>query len=301
MYGELAMSSFMAAVGFGLVTASIVGLSAVALTLQLGVTNVPNFAHGEILTLGAFGALEAQRFTSYLVVDALVGMVVAGLAALAMNLCVLQSFVRKGTRPIHLLIVTAGLSLIIQNLLVFFFSSTDESFKLPNAAQLPNHIGPFIWTAIDMATMGTAVVAMLVLYAVLKYTKFGKAQRAVADQPELARIRGIPVTRIVNLTWLMAGLLAGLAGVAVATTSGSVAPTSGSSYLLITFAAVVLGGVGKPQGALVAAIIIGLAMEVSAVYVDAAYKEIIAVGILVLAILFRPSGLFTTARPAVVR
>jgi branched-subunit amino acid ABC-type transport system permease component len=213
-----------------------------------------------------------------------------------MNLCVLQSFVKKGTRTIHLLIVTAGLSLVVQNLLIFLFSSTDQSVKLPAAAQVPDHIGPFIWTPIDLATMGTAIVAMGVLYAVLKYTKFGKAQRAVAGQPELARVRGVPVTRIVNLTWLMAGLLAGLAGVAVATTSGSVAPTSGGSYLLITFAAVVLGGVGKPQGALLAAVIIGLAMEVSAVYVDAAYKEVIAVGILILAILFRPSGLFTTAR-----
>ena len=290
------MSSFLAAVGFGLVTASIVGLSAVALTLQLGVTNVPNFAHGEILTLGAYGAFEAQRFTSNLAVDALIGMAVGGLAALAMNLCVLQSFVKRGTRTIHLLIVTAGLSLVIQNVLIFFFSSTDQSVKLPAAAQVPDHVGPFIWTPIDLATMGTAIAAMAVLYAVLKYTKFGKAQRAVAGQPELARVRGVPVTRIVNLTWLMAGLLAGLAGVAVATTSGSVAPASGGGYLLITFAAVVLGGVGKPQGALLAAVIIGLAMEVSAVYVDAAYKEVIAVGILILAILFRPSGLFTTAR-----
>ena len=89
---------------------------------------------------------------------------------------------------------------------------------------------------------------------------------------------------------------AGLAGVAVATTSGTVSPTSGTNYLLITFAAVILGGVGKPQGALAAAVIIGVAMEVSAVYVDAAYKEVIAIVILVLAILFKPSGLFTTAR-----
>ncbi len=290
------MNSFMTAVGFGLVTASIIGLSAVALTLQLGVTNVPNFAHGEILTLGAFGAFVAQRFTSNLAVDTLIGMAVAGLAALAINLCVLQSFVRRGTRPIHLLIVTAGLSLIIQNLLVFFFTSTDQSFKLPSAAQLPHHIGPFIWTPIDMATMAAAIAAMVLLYAVLKYTRFGKAQRAVAGHPELARVRGVPVTSIVNLTWLVVGLLGGLAGVAVATTSGTISPTSGSSYLLITFAAVVLGGVGKPQGALIAAIVIGLAMEVSAEYIDAAYKEIIAVGILILAILFRPAGLFTTAR-----
>jgi branched-subunit amino acid ABC-type transport system permease component len=125
------LSVFLTAFGFGLVTAGIVALAAVALSLQIGVTNVPNFAHGELLTFGAYGALIAQVLTQNLFVDALVGMAVAGITAWCMNRLVLQSFIKIGTRRIYLLVVTAGLSLILPNSLHLVFSSAILPIKVP--------------------------------------------------------------------------------------------------------------------------------------------------------------------------
>jgi len=292
----LSVSLFLSSVGFGMVTAGILALAAVGLSLQISVTNVPNFAHGELLTCGAYGALVAQFLTNNLFVDALVGMVVSGVVAFGMNRFILQSFIKIGTRRIYLLIVTAGVSLFLQNALAVVFGEPDRVLTLPSDASQPYHIGPFIWTKIDLVVMGAAVTAMVLLYLLLQYTRFGKAQRAVADSPELARVSGVPVKRVVNLTWILVGVLAGLAGVALAATSGTVTPPMGGTILLVVFAAAILGGIGKPYGALVAALVIGVGMEVSAAYIDPAYKEVIAVAILVLAILFRPNGLFSSAR-----
>jgi branched-chain amino acid transport system permease protein/neutral amino acid transport system permease protein len=131
---------------------------------------------------------------------------------------------------------------------------------------------------------------------VLRYTRFGKAQRAVAETRELALISGINVPRVVNLTWLIVGMLAGLSGIALASTGGTIVPTMGNQFLLVVFAAAILGGIGKPFGALAGALVIGVTMEVSAVFVSPAYKTSIAVGLLVLALLFRPDGLLASRR-----
>lgn len=292
------MNLLLESVGFGLVTGAIVALAAMGLSLQIGVTNVPNFAYGELLTYGAYGALVAQFVTKNLLLDCLVAMAAAGGTAYAMNRFVLQSFIKIRTRPIYLLIVTAGLSIVLQNLLGVFFGQTTRELTLPGGASHPYKIGPFIWTRIDLFIMAGAAIVILVLYTLLQHTRFGKAQRAVADSAELARVSGVPVRRVVNATWMTAGAIAGLAGLAIATTSGTLDPTMGSQFLLVVFAAAVLGGIGKPYGALAAGLIVGLAMEISSAYIDAAYNQIIAVGILVIAILFRPSGLFSSAREA---
>jgi branched-chain amino acid transport system permease protein/neutral amino acid transport system permease protein len=284
--------------GFGLVTGAIIALAAMGLSLQIGVTNVPNFAHGEFLTYGAYGALIAQFLTKNLVVDALAAMLLGAAIAYLMNRIVLQSFIKIRTRPIYLLIVTAGLSIVLQNVLQLAFGVTPRNLSLPGGASVPYHVGPFIWTRADITIMSGAVVVILLMFGILQFTRFGKAQRAVSDSPELARVSGIPVRQVVNLTWVIVGATTGLAGLAIASTSGTLTPTMGYQFLLVVFAAAVLGGIGKPYGALAAGLIVGLAMEISSAYTNAAYNEIIAVGILVVAIMFRPRGLFASSREA---
>jgi branched-subunit amino acid ABC-type transport system permease component len=293
------VSLFLLTLGFGLVTAAIIGTSAVALSLQMGVTNVPNFAHGELMTYGAYGAYVAVSVLNWnIAAGVLVGLTVAGIVAWAMNRFVLQSFIRARTPRIYLLVVTAGLSLILQNGLAAGFTGAVLPLAIPNGFYDVHQIGPFTWTTLDITVMVGGAITMVVIFGLLRYTRFGRAQRAVSELPELALVSGVPVSRVVNLTWLITGVLAGLAGLEVAATSGTVSPTLGYTFLLIVFAAVILGGIGKPQGALVAAIIIGIATEVAAAYTAASYKQIIAVAVLILAILFRPNGLFTSAREA---
>lgn len=284
------------AIGFGLVTSAVVALPAMALSLQFGVTNVPNFAHGELITFGAYGAWLAHNFTDNLLIQIVVGVTFAGITALLINWLVLQSFVRIGARPIQLLVVTAGLSLVLQNGLAFFVGESSRQLNFPKSTYEGVRFGPFIWTQGDVVVMASALVVVTGLYLLLRYTKFGKAQRAVAETRELALISGINVPRIVNLTWLIVGLLAGFSGIALASSGGTIVPTMGNEFLLVVFAAAILGGIGKPFGALAGALVIGLTMEVSAVFVSPAYKTSIAVGLLVLALLFRPDGLLASSR-----
>ena len=139
---------------------------------------------------------------------------------------------------------------------------------------------------------------MLSIHVMLKYTRFGKAQRAVADNKDLARVRGISVGRVVTITWLITGSMAGLAGFILGMTVGAITPTLGFNFLLTVFAAVIIGGLGKPYGAMAGALIIGLVTEVSALYIDPDYTTVLAFAILLLALAFRPQGLVTTFREA---
>lgn len=285
------MTVFMHSVGFGLVTASVIALSAVALSLQFSVSNIPNFAHGEFLTLGAYGAFMAQLVTHNLFIDALAGGAVTAAIAWAINRGVIEPFMKRGARITVLFVVTIALSLMIQNGLIIFFGGTTQNLVVPSYSV--NDVGPFRFTVMDEVIIAVAVAVMLAVHIVLRYTKFGKAQRAVADSRELAGVTGIDTPRVVALTWLMAGGIAGLAGVVIAFQGGTFDPTTGYTYLLVTFAAAVAGGIGRPYGAMLGAVILGLVTEVGGAYLASSYKVVIAVGVLILVLLVRPSGLFS--------
>ncbi|MGH7860612.1 MAG: branched-chain amino acid ABC transporter permease, partial [Candidatus Dormibacteraceae bacterium] len=160
---------------------------------------------------------------------------------------------------------------------------------LPSPA--PQNYGPFRFTPNDLWIIISAAVVLLSVHAVLRYTKFGKSQRAVSDDPSLARVSGIDSDRVINLTWLWAGAMTGFAGFVLAASVGAFDPTLGFTFLLVIFAAAVVGGVGQPYGAMLGALLIGVAMEVSALYISSEYKQVVAFVLLILTLLVRPSGL----------
>lgn len=286
------MNTVLLSVGYGLVTASIIALSSIALSLQYGVSNIPNFAHGEFLTIGAYGALLAQHLTGVFFLDALIGAAGAGVVAWLVNLIVIESFVRRSAQRSVLFVVTIGVSLVLQNLITFFFGGQTQSYSL--APTNLHKVGPFAWTGTEEVIMVATLAIMGALYVLLRFTKFGKAMRAISDDRELGSVTGIKTTRVVHLTWLLAGFIAGIGGVVLAASGGSFGPTTGYNFLLVTFAAAIVGGVGKPWGAVAGAMIIGVTTEVSAAYLPSSYKQVVAVGVLILVLLLRPSGLFST-------
>jgi branched-subunit amino acid ABC-type transport system permease component len=287
------VDTFFLGVGFGLVTASVLAISAVALTLQFSVTDVPNFSHGELMTIGAYTALEAQSFTSNLLVGALLAAVSGSILALILNL-LLRRFIRAGAKRFVLFVITIAYGLLLQNVYQLVWGVDTRAYKLPLSEV--HHIGPMILTGRQLAIIAIAVLAMLAVHVMLRYTKFGKAQRAVADNKELARVTGISVARVVTITWLITGAMAGLAGFILGMTVGAITPTLGFNFLLTVFAAVIIGGLGKPYGAMAGALIIGLVTEVSALYIDPDYTSVLAFAILLLALAFRPQGLVATFR-----
>ena len=289
------MSVFLLAVGFGLVTASILALAAVGLSLQFGITNYVNFAYGEFLTLGAYFAWILNWKLHLNVWLAMLGAaVLVGVCGVVINHVLLRPFVRRGIALRYILIVTFGLSLILSNLVLAGWGANFQTYDVPT--QLPFHAGPFIFTVNQILIMGVAVVAMLGVHLLLSRTKLGKAMRAMSDNHDLAMVSGIDNNRITAFTWLLSGALAGLAGVVLALDVTSFQPLFGNDFLFVIFAAMILGGVGSPYGAMLGAIVIGLATEVSAVLVNSAFKNDIAFAVLILVLLLRPQGIMRMAR-----
>jgi branched-chain amino acid transport system permease protein/neutral amino acid transport system permease protein len=152
-------------------------------------------------------------------------------------------------------------------------------------------IGSIDLTVVQLVIIGLAVVVMLLVHALIRYSKLGKAMRATAANPNLARNCGIRTGRVVMMTWLISGALCGLAGVTFAMNSGTFGATSTDLFLVLILAAVFLGGPGEPYGAMLGALVIGLATEMSAAVIVSDYKDVIAFLILLAMLAVRPTGL----------
>lgn len=281
------------AIGFGLVTASILALASVGLSLQFGVTNYVNFAYGELLTFGAYFAWLANSHLGWNIwIALLVGALLTGILAVIINLIVLQPFIKRQYPVLFMLVVTFGLSLVLSNIILAVFGADFQRYTAPRDVEYS--IGPFLLTAQQLIIIGIAIVAMVGLHVLLNYTKLGKAMRAMSDNPTLARNCGIDTDQVTNFTWLLSGFLGGLAGVVLALNISSFQPAFGGDFLFVIFAAVILGGIGRPYGAMAGALVIGIVTEVAAVPLSSDFKNDAAFAILVLVLLFRPQGIFAS-------
>jgi branched-subunit amino acid ABC-type transport system permease component len=279
------VSNFALGIGAGFVTAAIIALSTVGLSLQYSVTRTINFAHGELMTVGAYTAYVVAQHTKDVVAQGAAAMVGGAVLALALNRLLFQPFIRRGASALIIFVLTIAASLIIQNVLQAIFSGNFVNY--PSTTGKAYRIGPFRWTLTDILTMAAAVVALLVLHFMIRRTKFGKAQRAVADDVMLARTTGVSAQRIIDLTWIIDGALAGL--------------SMGFTFLLVIFSAAIVGGIGQMYGAMAGALIVGLVMEVSAIYIPPDYKETMAFGILVVVLMLRPQGIVTALSERTIR
>jgi neutral amino acid transport system permease protein len=282
--------------GFGIVTASVLAISTVALSLQFSVTNFPNFAHGEMMTVGAYTSYTTYNITHSAVVAALVALVAGAIVGVLINAIVISPFRKKNTATLTLFVLTIGIALIIQNGVLWIYGGS--SLRLPIDPGTPHHILGMDLTTPELIIVGLAIVIMLAVHGLLKYTVFGRAQRAVAESPMLAEASGISSNRVITLTWILTGGLAGLAGFILALTTGSLTPGMGFSFLLVVFAAAILGGIGSPYGAMAGALAVGLAMEIGATYIPSDYKQVVAFAILIAVLLVRPQGMVPAKRLA---
>jgi branched-subunit amino acid ABC-type transport system permease component len=283
--------------GFGLVAAAILALSALAFTLEYSVTNVANLSHGEILTVGAYCAYEVQQHGGGVILSGLAAAAGGGLVALAVHEGVVDRFVRRGIGGLPTFIATLGISLVIQNVLIVIFGGGNVGYQVPQGA--PHTIGPFLWTDTEIQIMVSAAVITALLYVIIQHTRFGKSLRAVSQNRSLAAVSGINAHRVAALTWVLAGLIAGYAGFIYAESLGTLSPTFGFQYFLITLTAAVAGGLGRALGTLVGAVIVGIALEFFGGYLSSSYNLAFAFAILSLVILVRPRGLFVGGRRSV--
>ena len=283
------MNTIVPAIGFGIVTASILAVAGVGFTLQFGVTNILNLAYGDIMTAAAFVAYLVTSAGLSVWLALVAGAAFGSVFSVLLNRCIYTPFVRRGTRLFGMIIVTIAVSLMVQNGLLAIFGANFFSLQMPRPSSV--HIAGMVFTTVQLAIIAIAVVAMLLIHLLLRYTKLGKAMRATAANRTLARNCGIRTGRVITTTWALTGALCGLAGVIFAINSSSFQATSTDVFLVLILAAVFLGGPGQPYGAMLGALVIGLATEISAVFIPADYKYVIAFVALLVMLGVRPTGL----------
>jgi branched-chain amino acid transport system permease protein/neutral amino acid transport system permease protein len=216
-------------------------------------------------------------------------MVAGTILSVALNRFVYTPFQRRGTSPIALVIVSLGMTLILEFGLQAYVGGSSVSYKLDQGRTL--NLAGFQLTLVQLVLIAMAIVTMLLVHSLLRYSRLGKAMRATAANRSLARNTGIRTDRVVTVTWAISGALCGLGGTVYAIDSGSFGATSTDLFLVLILAAVFLGGPGQAYGAMLGAIVIGVATEVSALWISPAYKDVVAFILLFVMLAVRPTGL----------
>ncbi|MFB6124348.1 MAG: branched-chain amino acid ABC transporter permease [Halanaeroarchaeum sp.] len=324
--GQLPVYQFATYVLDGLTVGLVIGLAGVGLSMTYSILNFANFAHGDYITTGAFSGwavtyllagLGTQPVDNLLLVGAgnsvyasdlginitstpvaiLAGIVVAGLATIALSLAV-DRYVFKPLRNeegIILLITSVGVALALRYLIVFVFQQNARGVTAGGSRFVVPMIDGTIKISYHQTTLIVVAVALMAgVHFMLQRTKLGKAMRAMADNKDLALITGIPTERVVRWTWIMGGGLTGVAGYLIILERGTLSYNFGWLLLLLIFAAVILGGIGSVYGAIGGGLIIGLASRVSLVWLpEATFARPAAFLIMILILVYRPQGLFS--------
>jgi len=277
----------------GLSFGLMLGLAAVGLSLVFGTTGISNFAHGEMVTFGAIAALLLVGPASLalpLWLGFPLAIVLSAGLGLVLDMILWRPLRRRRVGVVQLMIVSIGLSLTLRYIFQFFIGG--GTLQLPySAPPRINLFGSVQLSVIDMISIAICIVVIVAFALWLTRSRLGKATRAISDNPSLAAASGIDVDFVVRVVWVVAGGLAGLSGVLYAYFRPGIRWDMGAQVLLLMFAAVILGGLGTAYGALVGALIVGLLVEVSSLWIPADLKYASALFILIVILLFRPQGI----------
>jgi branched-chain amino acid transport system permease protein len=288
----------------GLFLGAILALGAIGLTLVYGILKFAHIAHGDFMTWGAYivffllGSVLPHStgfgpFTfgySLLIALPLTMMAVVA-TAIILDKAIYQRLRRKAVSTVVIAMTSLGVAIALRGLVQVIWGGGTEQYprlskpfyQLPMGVKIPPD-----WIFIGALTL----ILVLALYQFLTRTKMGKAMRATSDNLELARVSGINTERVVWWTWAIGAALAATAGVLLAVFQAQLYPVMGWKILIPLFAAVILGSIGNPYGALAGGLIIGVAAEVSTQWITPAYKPAIAFAIMIVTLLVRPRGLF---------
>jgi branched-chain amino acid transport system permease protein/neutral amino acid transport system permease protein len=297
---------------YGIVLGSIISLGAIGLTLVFGIIRFANFAHGDLMSTGAYIVLfmvtgllawvgipddtfGSVSFSWRMVIAFPVSMVVVGAVAIALDRILYRKLRQKGSGAVILAMSSLGAAFILRMIILILWGA-DSLFYRPglirHALQLP--LG--IKIRPDQILI-LAVVCLLVglLHIFLQKSKMGKAMRATADNMELALVSGIDTERIIILTWGIGGALAAAGGILYGI-DVQIHPYMGWNFLIPLFAATILGTIGHVYGALVGGLVIGVAQQVSTAFLLPTYKPAVAFMVMILILLIRPKGIFGGAK-----
>ena len=271
----------------GVVEGLVVALPALAMTLVMGVNRFPNAATGDLMTTGAYAAIGIQA----LGVSSLLGAtLLAALCTALVSVIAYELIFKKLARQpmIASLLASIGLGFLLRSTISFFAGHDQRNFKLP-IVRAWNFDGVRLLPS-DLNIAAAALVCLIIIFLLLYKTSFGRQLRAVSDNPDLARARGLRARSLMIGLWLLVGMVSAIGGVLLGM-KAVVMPELGWDHLIPAFAAMVLGGIGSPVGAVLGALLMCIAQELSVPLLGPSYKLVLSFAVLALVLLVRPSGL----------
>ena len=282
------MAEFLQLTIYGIVAGSIFSLGAIGLSLVYGILRFPHFAHGDLITLGAYFTLLP---VSILGAPPELSFFFGVAATMAVAVAIDQILYRRLRKvaPVILLIASVGVALILRSLVQLIWGPGNQYYS--QGIEMPWRISGVNVKPDHLMIVAGAVILVVLLHLFLQKTKTGKAMRAMSDNADLAQVTGIEVNKVIIWTWVIGGGMAAAAGIFLAIDT-RLHPVMGWRILLPVFAAAILGGIGRPYGAIVGGLIIGLAQEYSTVFLSPPYKPAVAFALMVIMLIFKPTGLF---------
>ncbi|MEO7007123.1 MAG: branched-chain amino acid ABC transporter permease [Terrimesophilobacter sp.] len=268
---------------------ALIGVTAVGLSLIFGATRLINFAHGELVTLGAVSAWVLNASGLHLLLAAAVSVVLVGAFSGALELGLWRPMRRRGVGLVSMFIASIGVALILRQLILMFFGGAPRSYA-QYSLQRAITVGPFSITPRDGIILVLSLAVLSAVALMLTKTRIGTKIRAVADNRVLAEASGIDSERIGVLVWVLGGGLAAAGGIFYGLQE-LVSWTMGLNLLLLMFAAVILGGLGSAFGAFIGAMVIGILAQVSTMFFDSELQVVWALGLMILTLLVRPQGI----------
>ena len=281
----------------GIVLGSIYALGAIGVSLVFGILRFANFAHGELMLIGAYVTYSMILFTGlHPLVVLPIAMLFTSLVALGIDHSFYKPF--RASKSTIVIVASFGIALMARSAVQIIWGVDQFSYS-PGRIQMPMvFFDTLRISAKHIWIVSFTLVLMAITHVILSYTRAGKAMRAMSDSAELARLTGINTENVVKTTWVLGASLATAAGVFLGWDS-HLHSMMGFYMLLPMFAAAILGGIGQPYGAMVGGLIVGLAEELSAYpwigenpLLSPAYKAGVAFALMIIMLIWRPSGLF---------
>ena len=285
------IDQFIARIIYGLNFGLMLGLASVGLSLVYGTTGLSNFAHAEMVTFGAIAAFFVSAVLNapiWLAIPA--ALVLSGAMGWGLDSGLWKPLRKRSLGLVQLMIVSIGLSLAVRYVFQYFLGGNTEQLPGFDAPKV-RVFGATSLSYIDIVSMGLSITVIIGFALWLLFSRTGKATRAISDNSDLAAASGIDVDRVIRQVWVVAAALAGLSGVLWAYFRPGIKWDMGAQILLLIFAAVTLGGLGTAFGALLGAIIVGLLVEVSSLFIPADLKYVGALVVLIVILLVRPQGI----------
>lgn len=277
----------------GISLGSIYALIALGYTMVYGIIKLINFAHGDIYMVGAYIGFFCITVANFSIIPSLlISMVVTGLLGIVIVGIAYRPLLKIHAPRISLLITAIGVSFFLEYTSMYFVSPTPRTFPNVMESVSPVNIGPFVINGQQLLIFAITLVLMIILTYIVQRTKMGKAMRAVSFDTETAQLMGINANGVIAFTFAIGSALAAAAGVLVGVYYNSIDPLMGIMPGLKAFVAAVLGGIGSIPGAMTGGIILGVIEALVSGFISSTFRDAAAFAILILVLLFKPSGIF---------